>query len=111
MKNILEYKGFLSTINYSSEDEVLYGKIEGINDLVSFEGESVKELKKTFKEAVEDYLETCSELGKNPLKTYNGSFNIRVKPEIHEKAVYKAKTQNISLNKFVEKAIEEKICK
>lgn len=111
MKNTMVYKDFLSKVNYNSEDEVFYGKIEGINDLVSFEGESVKEFKKAFEESVEDYLETCKELGKNPLKTYTGSFNVRIKPEIHQKAFYNATKENISLNKFVENAIKEKICK
>lgn len=109
MKNVLAYKDYISTISYSSDDDVFHGKIEGIDDLVNFEGTSVQELKLAFEEAVEDYIDTCIQLGKQPLKSYNGSFNVRIDPEIHRKAVRKAIIEGISLNKLVEKAIEEKV--
>lgn len=108
-RNVLTYKDYISTINFSSEDDLFHGKIEGIDDLVSFEGRSVEELKTAFEEAVEDYLETCQRIGKEPFKSYNGSFNIRIDPTLHQKAVRKAIIEGISLNKFVEKAIEDKV--
>ena len=64
MNDILRYKDYLASVHYSSEDDVFFGKVLGINDLVSFEGASVKELKKSFRDAVEDYLETCRKAGK-----------------------------------------------
>ena len=87
MKDILTYKGYIGTVHFSAEDDVFYGKIEGIRDLVSFEGQSVDELKKAFQEAVEDYLEFCKQIGKRPEKSYKGSFNIRISPEIHRQAI------------------------
>jgi predicted HicB family RNase H-like nuclease len=69
MNDVMQYKDYLASLSYSSEDEVFYGKILGIDDLVSFEGSSVKELKKAFQEAVEDYIETCKQIGKDPNKT------------------------------------------
>lgn len=73
MNDILEYKGYYADIHFSANNEVFYGKNLNINDLVSFEGDSVKELKEAFHKAVEDYLETCNELGKEPDKTYKGT--------------------------------------
>jgi predicted HicB family RNase H-like nuclease len=105
MNDILEYKGYYASLNFSSEDEVFYGKLFGIDDLVTFEGTSVKELKKAFHEAVNDYLETCKELGKEPNKTYKGTFNVRVTPGLHKDAAFFAASQNISLNDFVKTAI------
>lgn len=105
MNDILDYKGYYATVHYSASDDVFFGKILGINDLVSFEGASVKELKKSFKEAVEDYLETCIELGKEPEKTYKGSFNVRIPSEMHKQAALFASIRNISLNDFVKTAI------
>ena len=61
------YKDFIATIHYSTIDEVFFGKIEGINDLVTFEGENVKDLKKAFEEALDDYIELCKEVGKEPI--------------------------------------------
>ena len=68
MTDILQYKGYFASVHFSAEDEVFFGKIIGINDSVTFEGGTVKELKKAFHEAVDDYLETCKQLGKEPEK-------------------------------------------
>ena len=65
----IRYKNFLGSVHFSAEDAVFYGKIEGVNDLVTFEGGSVKELKKAFIEAVEDYIELCNDLGKKVFKS------------------------------------------
>jgi predicted HicB family RNase H-like nuclease len=105
MNDILEYKGYYASLHFSSEDEVFYGKLLGIDDLVNFEGASVKELKKAFHEAVEDYLETCKELGKEPNKTYKGTFNIRITTDLHKEAAVFAASRNISLNDFIKTAI------
>ena len=106
MNDILEYKGYYASLHFSSEDEVFYGKLLGIDDLVNFEGASVKELKKAFHEAVDDYLETCKELGKEPNKTYKGTFNVRLTTDLHKRAALFAAMHNISLNDFVRTAID-----
>ena len=105
----MTYKDYLASVHYSSEDEVFYGQIEGLNDLISFEGSSVSELKAAFIEAIEDYLETCRANGKSPEKKYKGSFNIRISPELHKRAAHRALKEKVSLNQFVEKAISEKV--
>jgi predicted HicB family RNase H-like nuclease len=105
MNDILEYKGYYGSVHFSSDDEVFYGKLLGIDDLVNFEGASVKELKKAFHEAVSDYLETCKELGKEPNKTYKGSFNVRIPTDLHKAAAVYAAIHNVSLNDFVKTAI------
>lgn len=109
MNNTLKYKGFFASVVFSDEDDILFGKIEGINDLVMFEGASVTELKNMFKEAVDDYIEICKQNNKPLLKSFKGSFNIRVKPEIHQRAAMLATIQGISLNQLVQKAIEREI--
>ena len=109
MNDILEYKGYYADIHFSANDEVFFGKLIGISDLISFEGNSVNELKEAFKEAVEDYLETCQEIGKEPDKTYKGTFNVRVPTEIHRQAALIAALKKISLNDFVKSALEETI--
>jgi len=103
MKNYLEYDDYIGTVNYSAEDGIFYGKIEGINDLVLFEGESVSDLKKGFKESVDDYLETCKELGKEPNKVYKGVFNVRVPSNIHKKLSLIASKNGLKLNELVKK--------
>jgi len=86
MNDTVEYKGYFAIVHFRSEDDVLYGKITGIDDLVSFEGTSVPELKAAFHEAAKDYLDMCKELNKDRVKTYKGSFNVRIPSELHRKA-------------------------
>lgn len=107
MKNILEYKGYYAKVEYSSEDKVLFGKIEGINDLVNFESDSTEGIEKEFREAVDDYLEFCKEVGKEPDKVYKGTFNVRINPELHKKIALIALKNGDTLNKTIEKALEE----
>ena len=109
MKDVLQHKGFIGSVHFSAEDECFFGKIEGIDDLITFEGRNVSELKKAFQEAVEEYIELCKLTGKPTHKSYKGSFNIRINPELHKKAVQKSLTLGISLNQLVQKAIEEEV--
>ncbi len=105
MAKNLTHKNYEAEISYSAEDHVFFGKILGINDLVAFEGSTTDELKQSFFNAVDDYLQTCQELGKEPDKVYKGVFNVRVKPEIHRKLAYLAQQENTSLNHLVEESL------
>lgn len=106
MANTIEYKGYIAKIEYSGEDEVFFGKLEGIRDLVNFEGASVQELQQAFRDSVDEYLAFCKEVGKEPEKAYKGSFNVRISPERHRALDLRAKRDGDSLNRAVEKAIE-----
>ena len=64
MGNFLTYRGYFGTVNFNSDENLFYGKVLGISDLVNFEGSSVKELKESFEESIDDYQETCKELSK-----------------------------------------------
>ncbi len=109
MKNFLEHKNYRGTVEFSAEDEVFFGKINGIRDVVTFEADTVTKLKKAFKEAVEDYIETCKKSGKDVDKEFKGSFNVRVKPTIHRMAAIKSASLKISLNQLVERALEKEV--
>jgi len=109
MKNTLSYKGFLGSVSYSDDDQVLFGKIEGIYDTIMYEGTSVTEIKEMFKEAVNEHIEDCKHFNKPLLKSFKGSFNVRVKPEIHRKAALLATMKGISLNQLVQTAIEKEL--
>jgi len=109
MKNILEYKGYYTRIEFSIEDRVLHGKIEGINDLVNFEAENADDIETAFHEAVDDYLEFCKETRTEPSKPYKGVFNVRLTPEKHRMAAMEAINEGITLNQFVCQAVDEKL--
>ncbi len=109
MKDLLQYKDFLGSVHFSSDDAVFFGKIEGINDLITFEGKTVDEINKSFKEAVDDYLEICKQEGREAFRSYKGSFNVRISPDLHKKAVQKSISRGESLNQFISKAIEHEV--
>ena len=105
----LTYKNHIGSVSFSAEDEVFYGKIEHINDLITFESGNAHDLKTAFKEAVEDYIIFCEEKGVKPDKPFKGSFNVRLKPTIHKLAYQKAIQQGMSLNKFIEMTLEKEL--
>jgi predicted HicB family RNase H-like nuclease len=109
MSNIFKYKGYTTEVKFDSEELIIYGKIEGITDLVDFYSDKLSDVEEEFHKAVDDYLYFCSEHNKIPETPFKGNFNVRVPSEIHREAFIKAKEENKSLNQFVKEAIEEKI--
>jgi len=109
MKNTMSYDGYNGSVEFSDEDSMFYGRIIGINDHITYDGYNAEELRKNFREAVEDYLEICSEMGKEPEKAYKGTFNVRIGPTLHrELAIYSA-SNGKTLNSTVEEAIRSYI--
>lgn len=107
MGNMLEYKGYHTKVEFDAESKVLRGIIEGINDYIDFESDSIQSITEEFHRAVDDYLEFCKEVGKEPEKEYRGSFNIRISSELHRKMALHAFVDGVSLNSEIEKAIAE----
>jgi predicted HicB family RNase H-like nuclease len=105
MKDLLRYKGFLGSIEISVSDNCIHGKLLFIDDLVTYEAESPSQLKVEFEAAVEDYLETCKELKRSPIKPFSGTFNVRIGPELHQNLAQYAITRESSINDVVRKAV------
>ena len=101
----MTYNDFVGSVAYSADDHVFHGKIEFVVDLVTFEGNSVVDLEQAFKEAVDDYVTLCEELGKRPEKAFAGTFNVRMQPELHRKAAMRSLEKGISLNQLVSEAV------
>lgn len=109
MNNTMEYKGYLGSVEFSEEDALFYGKVLGIRALVSYEGNNAQELIADFHGAVDDYLELCTQQGKEPERAYKGCFNVRISPELHKQAVVAAMSHNMTLNSFVESSIAQAV--
>ena len=109
MKNTMEYKGYVGSVEFSEADGLFFGKVMGIRALVSYEGTNARELVDDFHSAVDDYLLLCDAEGIQPEVAYKGSFNVRISPELHKQAVIAALAQQISLNSFVELSIRKNI--
>ncbi|MDR0794430.1 MAG: type II toxin-antitoxin system HicB family antitoxin [Chitinophagaceae bacterium] len=106
---VLKYKKFIGSVEYSEPDKVLYGKVLGIDGLISYEGQNVHELEQDFIDGIEHYLSVCQEEGIMPQKSYTGAFNVRIPSDMHGKAVLQAQELGMNLNSFVKAAISEKL--
>lgn len=109
MSNTIEYKGYIGSVEYSNEDKCFFGKVEMIDDLITFEASTVDDMDKNFQESVDDYIDTCTKLGRQAQKSYKGIFNVRISPKLHKLAYQSALKDNISLNALVGKSLEQYI--
>ncbi|MBP5536643.1 MAG: type II toxin-antitoxin system HicB family antitoxin [Bacteroidales bacterium] len=107
--NTLSYKGYIGSVAFSEKDGIFFGKVEGINGVVNFEGESVSELTDAFHEAVDDYLAYCKDEGLEPDKSYTGALNVRISPSIHRRAAMLARQSGVTLNAYIKDAVEQKV--
>lgn len=103
--DILKYKEYEGTAEIDMDRFICRGKILFINDMVIYEANSPAELQHAFEAAVDDYLETCVELEREPQKPLKGVFNVRVSPELHKKCVLRAKTDGVYLNEVAVRAL------
>lgn len=107
MSKMIEYKGYAGTIEFSEEDCLFYGKVQGIRSLISYEGTTAAELLEDFHGAVDDYLDMCAAEGIEPEKAYKGTFNVRVSPELHQAVALQAIARQTTLNSLVEAALRQ----
>ncbi len=105
MKDMMEYKDYAGSVHYSDEDEVFYGKVEFVRDLISYEGKDVKSLKKAFQESIDDYLALCEKKNMEPEKPFKGSFNIRAGSDLHRQLAVYAQEHELNLNQVVVEAL------
>ena len=109
MKNVINYKGYTGSVEFSEDDNIFFGRIIGINDRITYEGDNVTTLRNDFQEAVDEYLETCLQIGKVPEKAYKGTFNVRIAPSLHKRLTVFSIANGKTLNATVEEAIQHYI--
>jgi predicted HicB family RNase H-like nuclease len=109
MKNVITYKGFIGTVSFSAEDHLFFGKIEGIDDLVTFEGSTVDELESAFRYMVDQHIADCRLEGKPAEKSYKGVLNVRLSPRLHKQAAQSAMIKGITLNQMIKQALEKEL--
>ncbi|CCQ51659.1 MULTISPECIES: type II toxin-antitoxin system HicB family antitoxin [Crocosphaera] len=97
----MKYKGYEALVSLDDEQGIFHGEVINIRDVITFQGQSVSELKQAFIESVEDYLEFCAQRGEEPEKPFSGRFVVRIDPELHKQIYIKAKQEGKSLNTWV----------
>lgn len=107
----MEYKGYFGRVEYDESGEIFFGRVINIDDVITFESESAKEIKQAFRDSLDDYLEFCAELEKQPSKPYSGKFVFRTTPELHEKIAVAAAKEDKSINTWIEEVVKQAAAK
>jgi len=106
---MMTYKGYSGKAEYDDEAGIFHGEVIGLRDVVTFRGTSVKELQKSFKESIDDYLDFCESMNKAPDIPASGKLILRIPPELHSYAAITAKAEGKSLNSWVAEAVKDKL--
>ena len=109
---MMKYKNYIGHAEYDGDAKLFHGEVLGLStDVITFQGKTVAELEKAFKDSIDDYLDWCKERGKSPEKSFSGTLSLRLTPEIHKKIAHNAITNNLSINAYLNTIISEKLKK
>lgn len=109
MNKLLNHKGFKAKVEFSADDNVFWGRLIGIKDEVTFEGETVKDLKQAFRDAVEFHIELCEKSGERPKKQYSGKVMLRLPDKLHAKIAEAAASAGKSINEWGKEVLESAV--
>lgn len=106
---MLIHKGYIGHADFDDEAEIFCGEVLNTRDIITFQGESVAELKQAFIDSVEDYLAFCRENNEEPDKPFSGKFNVRLDPETHRNAAIAARKSGVSLNSWISAVVHKSL--
>ena len=106
---MMTYKNYIAKVDFDSKAKLFHGEVLGTQDVITFQGKSVSELEKAFKDSIEDYLDFCEKKKKKPEKSFSGKLNLRLDPDTHRKVAVLSVAGEASINQWINEAIEEKI--
>lgn len=107
MSNIMNYKGYSARVEYDDDDGIFFGQVAGLRDGIGFHADTVENLRKAFHEAVDDYIETCAKVGKEPEREYSGKVMLRLNPELHARIAKAAELAGMSINQWGERVFSQ----
>ncbi|HUT83593.1 MAG TPA: type II toxin-antitoxin system HicB family antitoxin [Thermodesulfobacteriota bacterium] len=106
---MLKYKGYKGSVEFDDDAGLLHGEVLDTRDVITFQGKTVEELRKAFRDSIDDYLEYCAERNEKPEKPFSGKFVVRLPSTLHHRAYIKAMEQGKSLNQLVVETLEKVI--
>ncbi|MFP3940670.1 MAG: type II toxin-antitoxin system HicB family antitoxin [Thermoanaerobaculia bacterium] len=106
---MLEYKGYKGHVEFDEEAGLFHGEVVDTRDVITFQGTSVEELERAFRDSVEDYLEFCASRGEEPDRPFSGRLMVRLPPELHRKLFLQAKESGKSLNQLISERLEQAV--
>ena len=106
---MMEYKGYIGKVDFDDEANIFHGEVINVRDVITFQGESVQEIRQAFQESVDDYLAFCAERQEEAEKPFSGTFTVRVPPELHREIYIQARLANKSLNSWVSEVFAQQV--
>jgi len=106
---MIEYKGYIGHVEFDDGAGIFHGEVVNTRDVITFQGRSVQEIKKAFRDSIDDYLAFCAERGESPDKPFSGKLVLRMKPELHRALAIAAKRRRTSLNTLITRTLEEEL--
>lgn len=104
---MMKYKGYIGQVVYDDKAKLFHGDVIGLKDVITFQGTTVKEIEKAFKDSVDDYLEWCEQRGEKPEKTFSGNIRLRMDPNLHAQLALEATKYGISLNALINEKLNK----
>jgi len=105
----MEYRNYLSQVVFDDEQNIFHGEVINIRDVITFQGQSVAELRQAFTDSVEDYLEFCVERGEEPNPPFSGQFTIRLSPQQYREIIMAAEKSGKQVQKWVADALTQAV--
>ena len=107
----MTYKGYEAVVEFDDDAGIFHGEVINTRDVITFQGESVHELKQAFEESVDDYLDFCASRGEDPEKPFSGTLSLRMTPELHRRVSLDARRKGMSVNSYIVEALQPKVMK
>jgi predicted HicB family RNase H-like nuclease len=95
------YKGYYGHADYDHHADLFHGEVIGTRDVITFQGRSIDEVRKAFRDSIDDYLQFCRQRGESPDKPFSGKFLVRVSPQLHKQISVLAERAGTSLNAMI----------
>ncbi len=105
---MMKYKGYIGNVVYDGEAKLFHGEVLGLKDIITFQGTTVKEIERAFKDSIDDYLSWCKERCEQPEKSYSGNIRLRMNPDLHAHLALEAAKHGISLNDLINQLLAKK---
>ncbi len=107
---MMEYKGYVAAVEFDDSVGRLHGRVvnSGAYPIATFEATDVDGIRREFQRSIDEYLASCREDGVEPKKPFSGTLNLRLGPDLHQRAALSATAHGVSLNSWIKRAVEEK---
>jgi len=104
---MLKYKGYTGSVEFDDESGIFHGEVLDLRDVITFQGKSVEEIKKAFRDSIDDYLEFCKERNEKADKPFSGRLMVRLPPRLHRKVFISARREGKSLNQWIAEKLDK----